>query len=117
MRWVGDRGACRQERRRCTEPSGAHCCTWRERSVAIDCCAAGLCNLTEVAVAGLFASSANYATFFREHKPVRYTLNPIAPIVSMVGLLGHRDSRANAPLLDPAGKTQRTAAISSKTFP
>lgn len=67
-----------------------------------------------VAVAGLFANAANYATFFREHKPVRYTLNPIAPIVSMVGLLGHRESRASAPLLDPAGNSQRTAAVSSK---
>src|SRR6478736_5831645 len=57
MRWVGDRGACRQERRRFIEPSGAHCCTWRERSAAIDCCAAGLGKVTEVAVAGLFVSA------------------------------------------------------------
>lgn len=68
-----------------------------------------------VAVAGLFANSADYATFFREHKPVRYTLNPVAQIVSMTGLLaGSRDSRANAPLIDPAGKSERTAATSAK---
>jgi len=68
-----------------------------------------------VAVAGMFANSADYATFFREHKPVRYTLNPVAQVVGMVGLLaGGRDSRANAPLIDPAGKIERTAAASAK---
>lgn len=68
-----------------------------------------------VAVAGMFASPADYASYFREHKPIRYTLNPVAPIVSLVGLLaGGRDSRANAPLIDPAGKVERTAAISAK---
>jgi lipid A ethanolaminephosphotransferase len=68
-----------------------------------------------VAVAGMFANSADYATFFREHKPIRYTLNPVAQVVSLVGLLaGGRDSRADAPLLDPAGKSERTAAASAK---
>ncbi|MFC4310833.1 phosphoethanolamine transferase [Steroidobacter flavus] len=68
-----------------------------------------------VAFAGVFANSADYATFFREHKPIRYTLNPIAQIVSMTGLLaGSRESRANEPLIDPAGKVERTAATSAK---
>jgi lipid A ethanolaminephosphotransferase len=68
-----------------------------------------------VAVAGMFANSADYATFFREHKPVRYTLNPIAPIVSMVGLVAASNkTHANAPLIDPAGKIERTAARSAK---
>ncbi len=39
-----------------------------------------------VAFAGMFANSADYATCFREHKPVRYTLNPVAQVISMVGL-------------------------------
>jgi lipid A ethanolaminephosphotransferase len=68
-----------------------------------------------IAVAGMFASAANYATFFREHKPVRYTLNPVAQIVSMIGLVaGSNDSNANTPLIDPAGKIERTGAASSK---
>ncbi|WP_129642046.1 phosphoethanolamine transferase [Peristeroidobacter agariperforans] len=68
-----------------------------------------------VAVAGMFASSADYATFFRAHKPVRYTLNPIAPIVSMVGLVaGSNRTNAAAPLIDPAGKIERTAAAPAK---
>jgi lipid A ethanolaminephosphotransferase len=80
----------------------------RRRAIAI---VAGL----GVAFAGVFANSADYATFFREHKPIRYTLNPVAQVVSMSGLLaGSRKSRANVPLIDPAGKTERTAATSSK---
>jgi lipid A ethanolaminephosphotransferase len=80
----------------------------RRRAIAI---VAGL----GVAFAGVFANSADYATYFREHKPIRYTLNPIAQIVSMTGLLsGSRKSRADVPLIDPAGKIERTTATSSK---
>lgn len=65
--------------------------------------------------AGMFANSADFATFFREHKPIRYTLNPVAPVVSMIGLLADsRDNRANQPLLNPAGRVERTATPSSR---
>lgn len=68
-----------------------------------------------VAVAGMFASSADYATFFREHKPVRYTLNPTAQVISMAGLIaGGREARAHGPLIDPAGKVQHAAAPADK---
>lgn len=68
-----------------------------------------------LSLAGMFANSADYASFFREHKPVRYTLNPAAQIVSMIGLLaGSRDSRADQPLIDPAGTIERTAAPSAR---
>ena len=68
-----------------------------------------------VAVSGMFANSADYATFFREHKPVRYTLNPVAQIVGMIGLIAaSNNSKANAPLIDPAGKIERTATSSAK---
>lgn len=68
-----------------------------------------------VAVAGVFANSADYATFLREHKPIRYTLNPAAQVVSMVGLLaGKRESRVDQPLIDPAGKSERMTAPSAK---
>ncbi|WP_129776474.1 phosphoethanolamine transferase [Peristeroidobacter soli] len=80
----------------------------RRRAIAI---VAGL----GVAFAGVFANSADYATYFREHKPIRYTLNPIAQLVSMTGLLSDsRKSRADVPLIDPAGKIERTTATSSK---
>ena len=41
----------------------------------------------------LFACSANYAVFFREHKPVRYALSPAAPLVSFAGLLSAKERR------------------------
>jgi lipid A ethanolaminephosphotransferase len=61
-------------------------------------------------VAGLFACSANYAVYFREHKPVRFMLMPAAPVSSLIGLLGEgRDRHAHTPLLNPAGSSQRVA--------
>jgi lipid A ethanolaminephosphotransferase len=80
----------------------------RQRLVFIGC-ALALC-----AVA-LFSCSANYAVFFREHKTVRYALSPVAPIVSLAGLLSAKEKRdPHAPLIDPAGNVQRTAAVSGK---
>jgi lipid A ethanolaminephosphotransferase len=63
----------------------------------------------------LFACSANYAVFFREHKPVRYSLSPAAPVVSLVELLSAREGRdPRAPLINVAGTVQRTAAPGRK---
>ncbi|MGH8236115.1 MAG: phosphoethanolamine transferase [Steroidobacteraceae bacterium] len=70
--------------------------------------------LTLCAVA-LFSCSANYAVFFREHKPVRYALSPAAPLVSFIGLLSAKERRdPHAPLIDPAGNVQRIAAVGAK---
>jgi lipid A ethanolaminephosphotransferase len=63
-----------------------------------------------IAILSLFASSADYATFFREHKPVRFTLSPAAEVVSMAGLLADTKGKSNAPLIDPGGRVERTAA-------
>ena len=63
----------------------------------------------------LFACSANYAVFFREHKPIRYALSPAAPVVSLAGLLSANARRdPHAPLIDAAGNVQRTAAANRK---
>lgn len=60
---------------------------------------------------GLFACSAEYAVFFREHKPIRYALMPTAPAWSLAGLLSSaRAQAANQPLLKPAGAAWRTTA-------
>jgi lipid A ethanolaminephosphotransferase len=68
-----------------------------------------------ICVACLFASSANYATFFREHKPVRFTLSPSAEVVSMAGLLADTQrSKGDAPLIDPSGRVEHTAAAAPK---
>ena len=84
--------------------------TWRvrlrQRLISIGS-ALGLC------IAALFACSANYAVFFREHKPLRYLLSPAAPVVSLAGLLlANERHDPSTPLIDPAGKVQRTAAVS-----
>jgi lipid A ethanolaminephosphotransferase len=67
-----------------------------------------------VSVLGLFASSANYATFFREHKPVRFTLSPAAEVTSLAGLLLDSKSHTNASLTDPAGRVERTTLPAPK---
>src|SRR5262249_33710217 len=66
-----------------------------------------------VCAAAVFAFSANYAVFFREHKSIRYTLSPSAPVSSMLEYAaeaGRRHREANRPLLNPAGDSQRVGA-------
>lgn len=56
---------------------------------------------------GLLAASANYAVFFRQHKPLRSLVAPTAVVASMVGLLSdNQGSRYAGPLLDPGGRAQ-----------
>jgi lipid A ethanolaminephosphotransferase len=63
----------------------------------------------------LFASSADYAVFFRQHKPVRFTLAPFAPVTSLIELANHGDRRhVKGPLLNPAGQTQRLGAAHAR---
>lgn len=64
-----------------------------------------------LSIIGLFACSANYAVFFREHKPVRFTLMPAAPVISLAGLIDEKqnDPGDRMPLIDPAGNVQRVA--------
>jgi lipid A ethanolaminephosphotransferase len=62
-----------------------------------------------VCLAVLFAFSANYAVLFREHKPIRYTLLPAAPVTSLVGLMDSGRARAvDQPLLAYGGNAVRT---------
>ena len=68
-----------------------------------------------ISMAGLFANSADFAVFFREHKLVRYTLSPSAAATSMIGILaGSHDGDASQPLIDPAGNVQHTAAATAR---
>ncbi|HKE96388.1 MAG TPA: phosphoethanolamine--lipid A transferase [Povalibacter sp.] len=66
-----------------------------------------------VSAAGLFATSADYAVFFREHKPIRYALLPAAPTASLVELLTHKE-RVSGPLLNPAGRSERLVAAHAR---
>jgi lipid A ethanolaminephosphotransferase len=70
-----------------------------------------------VAISGasLLASSASYAVFFREHKPIRYTLVPVAPVSSLIGLLSATQKHhSNEPVVNAVGPTIRTAALTSR---
>lgn len=68
-----------------------------------------------VCAVALFACSANYAVFFREHKTIRYALSPAAPVVSFARLLSEKNKRdPRVPLIDPAGNVQRIAAVNAK---
>lgn len=68
-----------------------------------------------ICLACLFACSANYAVFFREYKPIRYTLMPTAPAVSLVGALrGETRGNADQPLLNPAAEAQRVGFSHTK---
>lgn len=61
-----------------------------------------------LSLGGLFACSADYAVYFREHKPIRFALSPLAPVASAVGLL-MQDSRKDAqvPIVHAGGAVQR----------
>ena len=68
-----------------------------------------LAGTVSVCLLGLAAAPADYAVFLREHKPIRLTLAPAAPVVGVAGLLSHGPSAsAQRPLLDPGGTSLRT---------
>ena len=67
-----------------------------------------------ISVGALFACSADFATFFREHKPVRFALSPGAEVVSMASLVATREANANAALIDPSGVEKHTAPVAAK---
>lgn len=64
--------------------------------------------------AALLSSSASYAVFFREHKPLRYALSPAAPLSSAVGLVLDEQKHRSGPLINASGLAQRTAAPNAK---
>jgi lipid A ethanolaminephosphotransferase len=67
-----------------------------------------------VCAAALLSSSAGYAVYFREHKPVRYSLLPIAPIVSAVAVLVDRNRGERGPLIHVGGVAQRTTPVRAR---
>ena len=67
-----------------------------------------------IVVVGLFAASANYAVFLRQHKPIRYTLVPVAPLTSSIELAKADMRRSHqGPLLNPGGAVQRVGVTIS----
>ena len=68
-----------------------------------------------ICLGGLFACSADYAVFLRQHKPIRFALVPAAPVASFAGLLSaSHAARAQGSLLNPAGSAVRTVAAQTR---
>lgn len=66
-------------------------------------------------VASLFAFSASYAAFFREHKSVRYFLNPASAVYGAINLFASNESRARrGKVVDIGGPVTRVAAGGGK---
>jgi lipid A ethanolaminephosphotransferase len=77
--------------------------------------ALGIVTVLAVVAVSLFACSADYAVFFREHKPVRFALSPTAPVVGLAGILSSgRGKTSPEKLLTPAGVTERLVPARAK---
>jgi len=71
--------------------------------------------LLALCVVSLFALSAAYASFFREHKPVRFLLNPASAVYNLVELgIKAASRREPAMLADLGGPAVRVAALRPK---
>lgn len=62
----------------------------------------------------LLSSSASYAVFFREHKLVRFTLSPTAPITSAFGLFWEEHKNKPGPVVNMSGPALRNAASNGR---
>ncbi|MEO7773460.1 MAG: phosphoethanolamine--lipid A transferase [Steroidobacteraceae bacterium] len=62
----------------------------------------------------LFSFSASYASYFREHKPLRYLINPGSVVYASIaqGFNGSKSRRG--PLLDPGGAVTRAGTLSPR---
>lgn len=67
-----------------------------------------------LSAAGMFATSAHYAVFFREHKPLRYTVVPVAPTVSAIGLASNSSHNDKGPLIKAGGAVTRIGAATRR---
>lgn len=71
--------------------------------------------LLAVCVVGLFGFSAAYASFFREHKPVRYLLNPASAVYNLIELgIKETSQRGPATVKEIGGPVTRIAAARHK---
>jgi lipid A ethanolaminephosphotransferase len=75
-----------------------------------------------VAVAGillvcalaLFAASASYAVFFREYKPIRFTLMPAAPLISAIGVWFDHAKGSGGSVVNVSGQARRTMPVHAR---
>ena len=70
------------------------------------------CGLLVLTLLGLFASSSAYASFFRQHKSLRYMVNPVASVYGAVGLLSSESKAKSAKLVEIGGPVTRITGSS-----
>ncbi len=74
----------------------------RQRTLAISA-------IVAISIAALFAASSSYAVYFREHKPIRFTLAPAAPISAALQLLIAEYKTPPGPAINVSGAARRVA--------
>ena len=79
----------------------------RSRAIAI-------AGVLVVCALALFSASASYAVFFREHKPIRFTLMPAAPLTSAMGVLFEQSKGNRGPVANVSGRAERTTPVHPK---
>lgn len=62
----------------------------------------------------LLSTSASYAVFFREHKPIRFALMPVAPVTSALGVLFDKNKGERGPLINASGEARRIGEVRAK---
>ena len=67
-----------------------------------------------VAAIALFSSSAHFAVFLREHKPIRFTITPAAATSSVIGVVASSSRDSGKPLIDAGGAIVRTTPVHKK---
>jgi lipid A ethanolaminephosphotransferase len=66
---------------------------------------------------GVICLSASYASFFREHKPVRFLLNPVAPIYSTAAFWMRASSGTNVQTVSVIGQPIHRVAYTGHRKP
>jgi len=75
-----------------------------------------------VAVVGIFllcafallSASASYAVFFREYKPIRFTLMPAAPLISAIGVWFDHAKGSGDSVVNVSGQARRTTSAHAR---
>lgn len=94
---------------------------WKVRLPAIDWrrslkqrCGA-IAGILAVSAVALFSCASSYAVYFREHKPIRFTLSPAAPLSSAIQFFAdQRNDSARGPAINVSGAAVREGPVRAK---
>lgn len=89
--------------------------TWRIRlpviswKRAIHQRALAITGIVVASILALIAASSSYAVYFREHKPIRFTLAPVAPISAALQLVAAEYKTPHGPAVNVSGAARRVS--------